>query len=470
MSESQTSAGKWPVRTGQTQVPWSWIAVLSLPWASMVYFDLISNVAITFKLREFISVPILLTLVGSFNVLFNIAVGASCNFASDRVWTRWGRRKPFLLIGWVVVAIGCLIVPSIGNFWVIVGLLFLYEMLRDLATPYESLCNEVVPPGQRGRANAAYTFARQGMTAVFFYVVIGRWDDSYSLPGGFVLSGQQLVFWSASLVAVVTILLVSRIKEEKPKEKMESLKVPTWREMCGHARNFGKEVFGSKQWRSIYTVAIAQMIFWMDFGSLAPLLYTEQWGFSKQVYGDLLAIASVATLVVFLPLSGWVADHWDRVKAFQVLAVAMTLNHLALFLYLQTLSGPPSFKEVLVFKLLNIGIGTVGTVTSVAMMFDYVPRRRLGTVLAGVGLSRGIASLLVNNGIGAWVTGAAVIWPNHNEAGELKYNYSLGYLYLALCGCLSWWVARRFARLTRTGVLVKLGVEEAKENEAAAAQ
>ncbi len=463
MSGRPTKGAWWPVRTGQTRVPWTWVAVLSLPWASMVYFDLISNVAITFKLREFISVPVLLTLVGSFNQLFNIAVGATCNYTSDRVWTRWGRRKPFLLAGWAMVAVGCVILPELQSFALIVALLFVYEMLRDFATPYESLCNEVVPPAQRGRANAGYTFARQATIAVFFSLVIGRWDSGYVLPGGIEVSGQQLVFWSAAALALATIVLVSRVREEPPPEAAAAWKRPNWTEMRGHARNFLREVFGSRQWRALYTVALAQMIFWIDFGNLAPLLYTEQWGFSKQAYGNVLAVASGVTLAVFLPLSGWVADRWDRIRVFQFLAGAMALNHLAFFVYLQTVaSGAPSFGEVLVFKLLGTGIGTVGTVTSVALMFDYVPRRRLGTVLAGVGLSRGLASLLVNNGIGLWVTSASWVWPTRDGGGEMKYDYALGYLYLTLCGLLSWWVARRFARLSRTGVLVPLGVQEAE--------
>lgn len=460
VSHPTASDVPWSIRTGQNRVPWRWVATLSLPWASIVYFDLISNVAITFKLREFIRVPLLLTLVGSFNVFFNIVVGASCNYASDRIWTRWGRRKPFLVAGWSVVALGCLVVPSLSHFWLIVAVLFVYEMLRDLATPYESLCNEVVPSAQRGRANAAFTFARQGMIAGFFWLVIGRWDDEYVLPGGLILRGEHVVFWSATAVALATLCLIGRVREEPPPGVRPPWRWPVWRDGFTHVQVFVREVFGSRQWRAIYTVALAQMVFWTDFGNLAPLLYTEQWGFSKQGYGNLLAIASGVTLTVFLPLGGWIADRCDRLRVFQIFAAAMMLHHLIFFLVLQGIGRPPTFSEVLVFKLLGTGIGTVGTISSVAMMFDYVPRHRLGTVLAGVGLSRGLASLVVNNGIGLWVTAAAWIWPDRDDAGEKRYDYALGYLYLALCGLLAWWVARRFARLSRAGELIKLGVEE----------
>src|SRR5690606_2185332 len=171
-------------------------------------------------------------------------------------------------------------------------------------------------------------------------------------------------------------------------------------------QGFFRDVFGNRQWLALYAVGIAQQIFWLDFGSLAPLLYTEQWGFSKQAYGNVLSIATAATLCVFLPLGGWLVDRFDRVRLFQGLAAAMTVGYLVFFLFLKLVAPAegPSFTAVLTFKLIITGLGTIGTVGSVSLMFDYVPRDRLGTVLAGVALTRGLASILVNNGIGAWVT------------------------------------------------------------------
>ncbi len=34
----------------------------------------------------------------------------------------------------------------------------------------------------------------------------------------------------------------------------------------------------------------------------------------------------------------------------------------------------------------------------------WLPRDRMGTVASSIGIARGIASILVNNGIGRWVT------------------------------------------------------------------
>lgn len=455
----------WPVRTGQVDAPWRWIGFLALPWASMVYFEHLSSVALTFKVREFVSTPVIITLIGSFNLLFNIGVGAGCNYASDRIWTRHGRRKPFLIVGWLAVAIGCLLFPTVETLCLLVVVAFVYEMLRDLATPYESLCNEVVPPHQRGRANAAFTFARQGMIAFFFAVMIGRWDEVQSLPWGGSVSGEQLVFWTGSLLAILASLWVYFGVREVPPDPVP----PGWPRMTlalvrGALAGFFRNVFGNRQWRALYAVAIAQMIFWIDLGSLGPLLYTEQWGFSKQIYGNLLAISTVVTLFVFLPLGGWLADRTERIPLFQGLAAGMMLSHLSLFLFIKFVApeaGPP-FAAVLIFKLISGGIGTLGTICSVSLMFDYVPRSHLGTVLAGVGITRGFAAIMINNGNGLWVTGLAMIWPRSHTNGEIAYDYASGYLYLALCGVAATGIAIWFARETRSGRLVKLGVLEAE--------
>ena len=114
----------WPIRTGQPHAPWLWVFLLSVPWSAKLYFEQISNVAITFKLHEFTTVPAVITAVGSFNLVFNIFVGASCNYASDRVWTRWGRRKPFLMVGWGTIAVGCLILPQLETLWLLIAVLF----------------------------------------------------------------------------------------------------------------------------------------------------------------------------------------------------------------------------------------------------------------------------------------------------------------------------------------------------------
>lgn len=459
----------WPIRTGQKKVPWLWVGVLAGPWAAKLFFEQISNVAITFKLREFISTPFIITLVGSFNLLFNIFVGATCNYASDRVWTRWGRRKPFLLIGWSTIAIGCLLLPQIDTLWLLVGALFVYEMLRDVDNPYESLINEVVPPHQRGRSNATLTFTRQAMYAFFFAVLIGRWDETFAVPGIGSVSGEHLVFWTASILALGSLLLVAfGIRETPPPTLPSPLPRPTMANVAHTARDFIRNVFGQRQWLALYAVALAQIIFWLNFGSLTPLLFTEQWGFSKQTYGNIIALGTPFTLLVCLPVGGWLADRIDRLLLFKILAATVTACHLVFFLYLKLRTGEdaPPYAAVLIYWLLHTGVGNIGVVCTVSMMFDYVPRDRLGTVSSGIGITRGVAIIFINNGIGLWVTSVTAVTTTTAAGAAIAYDYESGFLYLVFCGVIATAVAFWFARQVNTGRITKLGVIEA-ENQSA---
>lgn len=458
------------IRTRERRVPWTWVALVSLPWASMNYFEQISNVGLMFKLHEFVTVPLVITLAGSLNQVFNIAVGSFCCYASDHIWTPMGRRKPFLIVGWATVAIGCLLFPGVGHLGWFLSLLFFYELLRDLTSPYGALCYEIVPPPQRGRANAAFNFARNGMSAVFFGVLIGRWDDSYALPWGGHLSGQEIIFWTGSLIAGLTVVfVVFFVHEEHPQPLPPAAAGLVAQGNAQGFRSFLRNVFVNRQWRALYVISAAQIIFWIDLGNLSPFLYTQQWGFSKQAYGYILAVTTVSGLFVFLPLGGWLIDRFNRLRLFQALTAAMTVKLFLFYLFIALMApaSGPSFQTVLIFKLVGTGIGTIGVATSSALIFDYVPRNSMGTVTAGISIVRGVVSILVNAGIGVWVT--LPVWlstPDLPDKSAANYNYAGGYLYLALCGCAATLAVRWFARQDHHGHLLKLGTLETR-NEAA---
>ena len=459
----------WPIRTGQVRAPWLWVGLLSGPWAAMFYFEMISQQALTFKIREFVSTPALITLIASFNLVFNIFVGATCNFASDRVWTPIGRRKPFLLLGWGMIAIGCLLLPEINTLGLLVVVLFFYEMLRDTAIPYESLVNEVVPPKQRGRCMATLTVARELMKALFFAVLLGRWDETFAISGLCSFSGEHLIFWTASALAIGAMAFVGfGIRETKPDVMQQSQPAMDLRGLLATGRGFLREVFGTRQWLAVYAVALAQMIFWTGFGSLTPLLFTEQWSFSKQEYGNVVAIGTAFTVIVCLPVGGWLADRVDRIFMFKLLAGLVTLVHLVFFIYLKIRAGnhiPPPLAAVLTHWLLQWGLGNLGVVCTVSMMFDFVPRNRLGTVASGIGITRGVANIFINNGIGLWVTGFS--WVGAAAVGgTVAYDYESGFLYLVLLGLAATGVAFWFSSQVTNGRIRKLGVLEAEQDAA----
>ncbi len=77
---------------------------------------------------------------------------------SDRVRTRWGRRKPFLVIGTLLNALSLLFIASIKatpSALIAYAIAFsLITLTNNIATaPYSALIPDVVPPEQRGSAS-----------------------------------------------------------------------------------------------------------------------------------------------------------------------------------------------------------------------------------------------------------------------------------------------------------------------------
>lgn len=77
---------------------------------------------------------------------------------SDRVRTRWGRRKPFLILGTIGTVIGLLVmagIPAAPGVLIPYALAFMWiEFFNNLATaPYSALIPDVVPKVQRGAAS-----------------------------------------------------------------------------------------------------------------------------------------------------------------------------------------------------------------------------------------------------------------------------------------------------------------------------
>lgn len=443
----------WPIRTRQPQVPWLWAFLLTGHWGVATYIEQISNIAITFKLRPLVEAPIWITLITSFNVIFNVLVGASINYSSDRLWTRWGRRRPFILFGQAVIVVGLILLPGVNSLGALVAVLFCYEMLRDVNSPFEPLLNEIVPPQQRGRSAAMGKIWRTAVTAFFFGVMIAQYDHVHHLPFGWVVTGEQAIFWVGSIFALYTFLVVGYcVKETPPAADWQR---PKWPGLGRAVRGYFTDVFGNPQWRGLYWVGLAMTIFWIGLGSLAPLLYTEQFLYSKATYGHIVAIGTPFNILLFLPIGGWLADRIDRMLIFKWGAIATAVMHFVFYLIVRGMDGPPPIPFLIVFALVSNGLSTIAAMAANPLIFDFVPRDKLGTVSSGIGVVRGVAMVLINNGVGLWVT----VWSGWFEQPG-TYDYLSGYLYLTLLALLGTAVALWFERQVKSGRFVPYGRRE----------
>src|ERR1700733_10984384 len=87
------------IRTGEKQVAWSTVFMLSMMWFTWGFNIFAGGVALTFTIRKYVNNPQVISLV--MTIAGVIMLGPIISYLSDQVWARAGRRRPFLIAAWL---------------------------------------------------------------------------------------------------------------------------------------------------------------------------------------------------------------------------------------------------------------------------------------------------------------------------------------------------------------------------------
>lgn len=432
---------------------------MTLPWVSFFYAENVSNAPLTFTLRKFIENPALIALLSSINVAFNLIVGVFTNYMSDRIWTRWGRRRPFLIVGWLGVAVMMALVPLAPNFWTLVVIIVAYQFFADVAKPLEALTNEVIPAAQRGRAATARNMAQNIMNLFFYGVMIAQFDATYDIDAlgrAIQLRGDAILYWTGSLALLVAVaFLVFCVRETPPAHRVV-------RERFAF-RSFFRETFGQRQWWTVYLLYAIPILVLPGIHTFEPLMRTEQFGFSKAEFGGAVTIGGVINLLLFIPLAGYLTDRMPRLRLMQLGIVAMAVVSLAFFCYLRYVADYSiSLMTLIGFSLVATLFKMFVYVCWTPLVYDYIPSDRFGTVSAGLAFVGGLAPFVLINLAGLWVNGFTYLF---GTRGGSTHDYSSIYVLQAIAVGVAFVLTLHIAREQRIGRLVPYGRLEMLEQQ-----
>jgi maltose/moltooligosaccharide transporter len=161
----------------------------------------------------------LLNLAGPITGLF---VQPMIGAMSDRTWSdRWGRRKPYFLIGAIGCSICLFLWPFVSLLWVAVVLLWLLDISNNTAMePYRAFISDRLPKSQfaRGFLTQSMFVGAGAVTAnlsIFaFQRVLG------TETGGGLPTWVFVAFWIGAFCSIATVLLsVLSTKEIPPTEE-----------------------------------------------------------------------------------------------------------------------------------------------------------------------------------------------------------------------------------------------------------
>ena len=152
---------------------------------------------------------------------------------SDKTWTRFGRRIPYLFIGATLAVIVMCLLPNAGSFGMTVGMALIFGlvalMLLDTSLnmamqPFKMMVGDMVNEQQKGKAYSIQSFlCNAGSVVGFIFPFFFTWIGVKNVaPKGVV---PDSVIWSFYVGAAILILCVVyttlKVKEWPPKEYRE---------------------------------------------------------------------------------------------------------------------------------------------------------------------------------------------------------------------------------------------------------
>lgn len=388
--------------TCKKRVSFLWIVLATLPWVAVIFKDKVMGIAFTFSMRKFVENPAALSFLLTLPWYISWVVPPVVNFVADRIWTPWGRRKPFIITSWVGTIASITLMPLAPDFtWLLVAYM-VFCIFNDLGGPVESLKMEIVPPAQRATGAAVMSWIGQVAILVFWVVAIGRFDEVNNIFGMSV-SGEQGLFWMVSIgMLVMMLFLTLGIKETNPHSAL-----------LGQKFSFGgvfRGLFSKHLW-PVYILAFSVAILGTGLGAFNQLLITEQWGYTKQDQGNNIAIGGIINLFL-IPLLGLLANKVGRGRVYVGLVIAGMVVTFSMYLYYTFIlfDARPTLLEMVVFGEMLSVIGILTGMSLTPFQYDFIPRNELGTYAAGSGLVMRTTGIITANLMGLFVWGFAALF------------------------------------------------------------
>src|SRR5712691_11253851 len=163
-------------------------------------------------LKSFGAPDLLIGLLSSTRSIEGAVIQPTIGALSDRVWTRFGRRTPFMLVGIPLSAAFFVAGAFVNSLWALAVVIFLFSIFFNVAVdPYTALLADIAPLEQRGwLSGLAVGF--QLVSSVAFLVVIS-----------FATGGSAIPLWAYILVAGTLIgsfgVTIIGVKEPRELER-----------------------------------------------------------------------------------------------------------------------------------------------------------------------------------------------------------------------------------------------------------
>ena len=148
-------------------------------------------------------------------------------YMSDRTWSpKWGRRRPFFLVGAVLASFALLVMPNVSALWMAVGMLWIMDSSINISMePFRALVGDLLPSEQRTTGFAAQTFFI-GVGAVVASSLPWMFTNWFGIantaPAGQIPPSVKYAFYIGGVVFFLAVLWTVLNTKEYPPEDMDA--------------------------------------------------------------------------------------------------------------------------------------------------------------------------------------------------------------------------------------------------------
>ena len=288
--------------------------------------------------------------------LMGILVQPIVGAASDRTWTRLGRRLPYLLLGAAIAVVVMCLLPNAGSFGLTVGgamvfgfiaLMFLDTSINMAMQPFKMLVGDQVNERQKGLAYSIQSFLCNAASLVGYLapITLTAIGVSNLAPSGQVPDAVTYSFYIGAAVLVLCVLYsFVTIREMPPKEYAEYHGISD--EQNKEKSNMFKLLCQAPS--TFWTVGLVQFFCWSAF------LY--MWTYTPGAIADTVWDTTDTNSEAYQTAGNWVG------VLFAVQAVGSVLWAVVI----------PRFNNHKVIYALSLLLGAIGFVSTLFVVNKYV--------------------------------------------------------------------------------------------------
>jgi maltose/moltooligosaccharide transporter len=359
--------------------------------------------------------------------LTGLIVQPIVGYASDRTWTRLGRRRPYFLVGALLSTLALIAMPNSPTVWMAAGLLWMLDASINITMePFRAFVGDMLPPAQR-KTGFAMQSLLIGLGAVLSSAlpwVLTNWFGVMNTPGESLIPRTvHLAFSIGSAVFAAAVLYTIVLTREYPPDDPEAFRAMK-AASSGAGRAF-REIFrGIRSMpKAMRQLALVQFFTWFALFCMwiyfVPAVATKvfggvpgsrefqqgnEWGgLCFSVYNGTAFLFSFVLLALVRKFSARGIHRWCLIAGGLGLVLAVFLNNQYALLFCMLLVGIAwaSILSMPYAMLSNvIAAEKMGFYMGVFNFFIVLPQ-----ILASVGLGVLMKNLLGGNPMNAILLG-----------------------------------------------------------------